>query len=317
MVLEQDLQSPVSGVTSLSRIAANLSPLKIVLAVVSMVSAAPHASAAMLYGASLKDGSYGGGFVVDTFSSCSDPDGSSCGDGNLANIGVSNTASGVAFTASNAVVNYSIGRDYGTATQNSFRSQGTVSVSLNASGEMHVTGQPFTDNYGFNQFNSGQGSFGMGLYRNAGADTTLNTSDDMLSISWSTWHDNVWYSHVQTPVLFSYDQWHDLGFAWGGPSNDFEVWVDGELRASHNLPGGVTQSWGSPWTGLGSAYNLALGEIHERVVGNSSTYGVTFADLEIWNEYRPDGASLAPVPLPSVAWLFASAFVPLLRRRKK
>lgn len=298
-------------------IVGHASSLKLAIAVIGAIGAVSQASATMLYGASLRDGNYGNGFVVDTFSFCSDPDGSSCGDGNLSNIGISNTPSGVNFTSNNAVINYSIGRDYGSAMQNAFRSQGTISVSFNASGTAHVNGQPFTDNYGFNQFNSGQGTFGVGLARNAGADAVLHTSDDLLGMSWSTWHDNVWYSHISTPVLLAYDRWYDIGFAWGGPGSDFELWVDGELRASHNLPAGVTSSWGSPWTGLGSAYNLALGEIHERAVGNSSTYGITFADLEIWNEYRPEGATLAPVPLPPAAWLFASAFIPLLRQRRK
>lgn len=264
------------------------------------------ASAALLYSASLHNGDYGGGFIVDTFSSCTDADGSSCGDGNLSNIGIVDTAQGVDFTASNAVINYSIGRDYGSSVQSSFRAQGTVAVWLRADVNAFRTGQPFTDNYGFNQFNSGQGTFGVGFGRIAGPDTVINTGDDRLSVSWGTWHNNVWYYHtVASPVQLELGRWNNIGFAWGGAGNDFEVWVNGVLAAPDNLPYGVAQSWGSSGVGLGSAYNFALGEIHERSVGNSSTYGISFADLEIWNEYRPLGATV--VPLPATVWLLLPA----------
>lgn len=272
------------------------------------------ADAALLYDASLRNGAYGGGFVVDTFTSCSDADGSSCGDGDLGNIGITDSSAGVMHTANNAVINYSIGRDYATAVQNTFRAQGTVSVRFFADGSTFTTGQPFTDNYGFNQFRSGQGTFGTGFSRHAGVDGVLNTGDDQVSVGWSTWHSNTWHSHVTAPVLLDLDAWHHIGFAWGGADNDFEIWVNGMRVATHDLPAGTTQSWGASYLGLGSGYNFALGEIHERAFGNGSAHGITYADLEIWSEYRADGATL--VPLPASAWLAAGALAPLLRRRR-
>jgi hypothetical protein len=274
----------------------------------SALLASSSVQAGMLYSASLKNGSYGGGFIVDTFTSTSDPDGSSAGDGNLSNIGIVNTAAGVNYTANNAVINYSIGRDFGGAMQTSFRTHGTVSVRFKASLQDHVGGQPFTDNYGFNQFNSGQGTFGTAMSRSIGTDGLAKTADDRVSIGWSTWHLGIsgnWRNHVAAPILLTYDDWHYLGFTWDGAAKKFEIWVDGVLRAADMLPSGATGSWGASWLGLGSAYNFALGEIHERAFGNSSTYGVTFSDLTIWDEYRTLGGTQAPqvIPEPSTGFL--------------
>ncbi len=265
--------------------------------------------ATLLYSASLRNGDYGGGFMVDTFSSCSDPDGSSCTDGDYSNLGIVDGPDGVTYTNSDAVINYSLGRDgKGGFKQSGFRTHGTVSVSFRADLQDHADGQPFVDNYGFNQFRSGQATFGTSLVRSLGADGVRGTADDRVSLGWSTWHNNVWYPHVSTPVLMTYDEWHDLGLAWGGPDNDFEVWIDGMLVATHNLPGSVPKTWGSNLLGLGSAYNFALGEIHERIISNGTSYGITFADLEIWDEYRPFGATNAPgggVPEPATLGLLA------------
>ena len=278
------------------------------------------AHSSLLYSASLKDGNYGGGFIVDTFTSCSDPDGSSCGDGDLSEIGITDTSNGVSYTNSNAVINYSLGRDgKGGSKQSTFRTTGTASVSFKADLRSHASGQPFVDNYGFNQFHGGQGTFGTGMSRNTGGDGTAGTSDDMVSIGWSTWHSGVWHNHATTAVLASYDQWHDLGFAWGGPGNVFEIWLDGVLMSSHTLPGGVTPTWGSSGFLLGSAYNFALGEIHERPFGNSTTHGVMFADLEIWDEYRANGATARidpPVPEPATALLMGLGLAGLALRKK-
>ncbi len=214
------------------------------------------------------------------------------------------SAEGVTYTTANDVINYSLGADGKNRT--AFRATGTVSVRFKADLEDFVSGQPFTDNYGFNQFNSGQATFGTGLSRNLGGDGVAQTSDDRVTFGWNTWHNNVWYVHVGTgEVLLPFDQWHHLGLAWGGPNHDFEVWVDGMLLAEDDLPAGVVAAWGS----ASSAYNFALGEIHERAVGNSSPRGIMFADLEIWSEYRAQGGTFAPVPEPSSVVLCAIAAV--------
>jgi hypothetical protein len=259
----------------------------------------------LLYSASLRNGDYGGGFIVDTFTSCTDPDGSSCGDGNLGEIGITNSPDGVTYTNQNAVINFSVGRDFASKLTG-FRVRGTVAFWFRASRTGHALGQTIIDNYGFNQFNSGQGSFGAGLSRNP-MGTPADTTDDMVQVGWSTWHSNVWYSHTtaQTPVLTTYDEWHHVGFVWGGPSHDFEIWVDGVLRAHNTLPAGVTKSWGSS-AGFGSGYNFALGEIHERVNGNSTVYGVTFRDLTIWDEARPNG-DFPQAPLPTITSIVPSS----------
>lgn len=275
------------------------------------------AHAALLYNASLKNGDYGAGFIVDTFSSCNDPDGSSCGDGDLSNIGISNTTEGVSYTSSNAAINFSLGKDgLGGYRQRDFRTRGTVSVMFKADSSTFTSGQLFTDNYGFNQYRTGQGTNGSGLGRLAGEDGILNTTDDQISVGWSTWNSGTWYSHnsPSSPLLLNLDEWHHIGFAWGGPGDNFEIWVDGELRTSHDTP--ASGLWGGDFS-IGSAYNFALGEIHERAYGNSSMYGITFANLEIWDEYRALGATTAPVPVPAAFSLFALGLASLGLSKKK
>ena len=268
------------------------------------LAAAGTAQAASLYSASLRNGDYGGGFIVDTFTSCGDPDGSSCGDGNLSNIGITDSADGVLYSLGsdnlrNAVINYSIGRDYGPATMNSFRSHGTVSVRFNANLQTFLNGQPFTDNYGFNQFNSGQGTFGTAMSRNSGADGQAGTADDRVQITWNTWYNNVWTTRQTGSVLLTFDEWNYLGFAWDDLADTWEIWVNG-VRVSLN--NGVVP-WGSA-AGLGNPYNFALGMIHQRAfTPPGSPAGVTFADLNIWDEYRPLGGTQAPPAVPEPAGL--------------
>jgi hypothetical protein len=258
--------------------------------------------AAILYSASLRNGDYGGGFQVGTYLVSSPWNRSGSLGGNLGTLGVVDSSAGVTFTTPNDVINFSLGADG--KDQAAFRTHGTVSVHFKADLSAFVTGQPFVDNYGFDQFNSGQATFGTAMSRHTGLDGFANTADDKVELSWNTWHSGVWYNHVDTTndeVLLDFDQWHHLGLTWGGPTNHFEMWVDGVLVASDNLPGSF-----SAWGGSNGAYNFALGEIHERMYGNSSPSGVMFADLEVWDEYRAMGNTQSPVPEPTTLMIWGT-----------
>ncbi len=262
--------------------------------------AALSADAALLYSATLKDGDYGGGFQVGTWLSSSPWNASGSTGGDLTTLGIVDSSTGVTFTTRNDVINYSLGADgLGGLRQSTFRTTGTVSVFFKADRNSFVNGQPFVDNYGFDTGFGGLATFGTFMLRHAGQDGNLNTADDRVEILWNTWHNNVWYDHVDNnndEILLDFDKWHHLGLAWGGPDNDFEVWVDGVLLASDNLPAGVALPWGGNSLGRGSAYNFALGMIHARAFTSpGSPTGVIFADLEIWDEYRALGNTAPPV----------------------
>jgi hypothetical protein len=262
------------------------------------------ADAALIYSASLKNGDYGGGFQVGTWVSASPWNRSGSAGGDLTTLGIVDSPTGVTFTTRNDVINYSLGADG--KNQLSFRSHGAVSVFFKADLMTFTGGQPFVDNYGFDRFHTGQATFGTGMSRDSGPDGTAYTSDDRVEWGWSTWHSGVWYSHIlANQVLYDFDNWHHIGLTWGGPANHFEVWGDGALLASHNVPS--SGAWGS--SGLSSAYNFALGEIHERIFGNSSPTGVTFADLEIWDEYRAFGDYTPPTnPMPEPGTMLLLGF---------
>ncbi|MCU0841317.1 MAG: PEP-CTERM sorting domain-containing protein [Thiobacillaceae bacterium] len=278
--------------------------------------------AALLVEAPLRDGLYGGGIKVDMFTSCSQPSGAGCGDGNLHEIGIAESSQGVTFLAtqadlqSNAVVSWYL-RGISPDPRTQFRTVGTVSFAFKADLASHVGGHILTDNYGFNQFNNGQGAFNGAVSRYLGPDGQAKTADDRLSFGFSTWHNSVWRSHIAAnTALTTYDQWHRVGLTWGGPTHDFELWIDGQLAAYDDPFSGPFVPWGAAYLGLGSATNFALGDIHERGIdGENGTSGMTFADLRIWNEYVPLGDSLAPIPEPGT-WALLLAGLGLLAMRR-
>ena len=285
------------------------------------------ADAAMLYSASLKNGDYGDGFKVGTYleSVLSLGIQVARSGGDLATLGIVDSSTGVTFTTANDVINYSLGADgKGGSGRADFRTHGTVSVRFKADSAAFVSGEPFADNPGFDT--SALANFGAGMSRLAGLDGEMNTADDKVELSWRTWHKSTtmpsqtgWYDHVDITndeVVLDLDKWHHLGLTWGGTTNQFELWVDGVLMAFDNLPSYVSLPWGTS----ASAYNFALGEIHQRHIGNNSPRGVTFADLEIWDEYRSQGNTQPTVPEPSSLVIFASLGVMGLaaaRRRRR
>lgn len=281
------------------------------------LAATPQVFAAILYNAPLTDGNYGGGFKVGVYSAANPFNASGSTGGSLAPLGIIDSSAGVMFTTANDVINFSLGADgKGGAGRATFRTTGTVSVMFRANRDTFITGQPFVDNYGFNQFNSGQGSFGTALARHNGPDNTPNTQDDRIEFSWTSWHNNVWYNHVDTAadqVVTTMNQWHHLGMTWGGPTNKFEVWLDGQLAATDARNLGA---WGASYLGLGSGYNFALGEIHERVSGNNSARGIEFANLHIWDEVRPLGDTTA-IPEPATVWITVAAALALALRPRR
>jgi hypothetical protein len=240
----------------------------------------------LLFEASLRNGNYGAGAAVNTF-----PPNHGGSPGVL---GIVNSSDGATFTStettgrSNALINWQIGAG---ASNPAFRRTGTVSFWFKADRATHVGGSILGDNYGFNQFHNGQGTFGVGASRKlngAGAD------DDQVTVGWSTWHNNVWYDHTasQVPVL-EYNRWYNIGFTWGGPQYNFEIWLDGTRVVGRNLPAGATFPWGSD--GFPSAFNFGLGDNHERGIDPyNSAAGVTFADIRIWSEHRAQGDTLSP-----------------------
>lgn len=281
--------------------------------------------AALLVDASLRGGDYGGGAKIDTFSSCGVASGVGCGNGNLSEIGIVESAEGTTFTSteidsqSNAVVSwYLAGQPSGLvgSRQVTFRTQGTISFAFRADSASFIGGHLFTDNKGFNSFYNGQSSFSSAATRNSGGDGIAGTQDDLVSVGWNSWHTSLpgnWRSHGTG--LTSFDEWHRLGVTWGGATHDFELWIDGVLMAYDDPFAAAFQAWGdSAYSGSGA--NIALGDIHQRGVDQENgVAGVTFADLRIWNEAVAFGDAMA-IPEPGTATLVATGCALLGWRRR-
>jgi hypothetical protein len=233
----------------------------------------------LLYSASLLNGNYGGGSAISPTT------------------GVVNSPEGVTFVStepdkqSNALINWTISN---ASQRAAFRNKGTVSFWVKADLASFIDGWILGDNYGFGAFNNGQGAFGSNLARIANGP---GMNDDQLRIQWSSLHNNVWYYPYDTSNRLEFDRWYNIGFAWGGLNYDFEIWVDGVRVSARDLPTGVNFPWGmaSPPSGI----NFGLGDNHERGVDQyNSAAGVTFANINIWNEYRAFGDTTTPIPEP-------------------
>jgi hypothetical protein len=231
----------------------------------------------LLYQATLKSGNYGGGLAVSP------------------STGLVNSSEGVKFVStepdkqSNALINWVVPADR----RVQFRSQGTISFLFKADRQNHVDGAILGDNGGFSSFNNGQSTFSVVTYR---LPNGSGIEDDQFHIKWSTWHNADWKYHPpggQPNLVMEYDRWYNLGFTWGGPSSNFEIWVSGTLQAQDSQAGAALP-WGDASMGTGSGTNIGLGDNHERGVDqNNSIAGVTFADIRIWDEYRTNGDTRA------------------------
>jgi len=286
-------------------------------------------NATTLFDASLRSGNYGGGAKIDMFTSCSDASGRTCGNGNLSEIGLVESASGVTFTStesdsqSNAVVSWYLAGLPSTlvgSKQLTFRTQGTLSFAFRADSTKNpdgslkfIAGSLFTDNKGFNSFQNGQSSFASTASRNNGVDGIAGTPDDQVQVGWNSWHSGSWRAHGTG--FASFDEWHRLGVTWGGPTHDFELWIDGVLKAYDDPFAAAFQAWGDP-NYSGSGANVALGDIHQRGFdAENGVAGVTFADLRIWNEAVAFGDAM-PIPEPGTATLLAAGCALLGWRRR-
>ena len=271
------------------------------------------AHAVNLYDASLRNGDYGGGSRIDTMDYYH--------GGSPHVLGIVDSAAGVTFTPtettgnSNALINFPQG-----ASSAGFRAHGTISLKLNADSAaqlaMTTWGHLFCENYGYNQFNNGQSSFSTYVSRVANGP---GVDDDQLSITLRVMHVDTmqWYSAGS--IILDFGRWYNVGFTWGGPTHDYEIWVDGQLRSGWDLPAGVNLPWGLNWPP--SATNVGLGGQHERGLGTNGNYtsavGITYADFHMWDEYRAQGDT-EPIPEPGAAVILLTASLALqLRPRRR
>jgi hypothetical protein len=250
------------------------------------------AYAGLLFEASLRNADYGGASLVPTMD-C--PLGCPGGGAPHNPIGLADSMEGVTFTSteadnrSNALINWNLG-----TRRIPFKSHGTVSMWFKADREYHVGGEIFGDNYGYDKFCNGQGTFSASAGRIANGD---GPQDDRVQISWKAWFNNEWYYPAEPSPVLAYDRWYNIGFAWGGPTDDFEIWVNGVLAAFGDLPPGVSFPWGREETCCPSGINFGLGANHQRGCGYGSVAGATFADIRIWDEYRPQGDTIPDLVL--------------------
>jgi hypothetical protein len=258
------------------------------------------AARGLIYQATLKAGDYGGGSSVTPSS------------------GIVNSTEGVKFVStesdkqSNALINWAIPADR----RAQFCSQGTISFLFKADRQNHVDGAILGENCGFDSFNNGQSTFSVVSYR---IPNSSGIEDDQFYIKWSTWHNADWKYHPpagQPNLVLEYDRWYNLGFTWGGPANNFEIWVSGTLQAQDSQAGAALP-WGDASMGTGSGTNIGLGDNHERGVDQyNSIAGVTFADIRIWDEYKANGDTqpseeeITPTPAPPVTATGLVAFYP-------
>ena len=229
-------------------------------------------TASLLYQASLRSGDYGTGSAINTMP----PD----HGGSPGVLGIVDSPDGVSYTStetdsrSNALINWSITN---TADRVQYLSTGSVSFMFKADRATHVSGSIFGDNYGFTAYHNGQSAFDATAKRIANG---AGPEDDQVQIRWQAIAGGVWV--FRDPVTLEYDRWYHIGLAWGGPVNNYETWVCGELLAA--------DSPSLPWGVYNSASNVGLGDNHERGYdAYGSAAGVTFADIRIWNEYRSLG----------------------------
>jgi hypothetical protein len=230
-----------------------------------------------LFEASLRNGDYGSGAAVDTMP----PD----HGGSPHVLGIVDSPDGVTYTStetddrSNALINWYVASS---ADRTAFRAAGTVSFLFRADRATHKNGEILGDNYGFGTFNNGQGTFSARANR---INNDAGLEDDQVLVGLKT-HSGDWYFHET--ITLEYDRWYRLGFAWGGPVNEFETWVCGQLAAFDDygsLPWGVN-------SGTGSATNIGLGDNHQRGYdAYGSAAGVSFADIRIWLGYQAEGDS--------------------------
>jgi hypothetical protein len=268
------------------------------------------AQADLLHQATLKNGDYGDGAAIPTMT----PERGDSPDV----LGITNSSEGVTFTAtetriplkglSNALINWV----HSNQTQRmALKNHGTISFRVKFDRQNHVSGWIIGENYGYNKFNHGQGSFGAYATR---MDEVLvgERNDDKVRLHWNVWFESYpgnWLTVTDLSNRLPYDRWHDVGFAWGGPDHDFEIWANHKLISAYDLPAGASLPWGQEYIWAQSGINLGLGTNHERGYGWNDTYarytgnyttspGVSFSDINIWNEYRPFGDTVATAVLP-------------------